>query len=45
MENIISAKNIYKFYGEYDGKFEALKDINLDIKRGEFIGIMGPSGS
>ena len=45
MENIISAKNIYKFYGEYDSKFEALKDINLDIKRGEFIGIMGPSGS
>lgn len=45
MENIISAKKLYKFYGEYSSKFEALTDISLEVKRGEFLGIMGPSGS
>ena len=45
MENIISVKGLYKFYGDYSKKFEALTDINLEIKKGEFLGIMGPSGS
>ncbi|MGL4876288.1 MAG: ABC transporter ATP-binding protein [Clostridium sp.] len=45
MENFIEVKNLYKIYGEYSTKFEALKDINIDIKRGEFLGIMGTSGS
>ena len=31
----------------YTGKvsYEALADINLSVKKGEFVGIMGPSGS
>lgn len=45
MENIISVQGLYKFYGDYSKKFEALTDINLEIKKGEFLGIMGPSGS
>lgn len=29
----------------YSNKFQALKDINLDVADGEFLAIMGPSGS
>ncbi|PFO95613.1 ATP-binding cassette domain-containing protein, partial [Bacillus cereus] len=31
----------------YTGKvsYEALSNINLSIKKGEFVGVMGPSGS
>lgn len=31
----------------YTGKvsYEALAEINLSVKKGEFVGIMGPSGS
>jgi putative ABC transport system ATP-binding protein len=41
---IIALKNIRKTY--YTDQIEtlALKDINLDVKQGEFISIMGPSG-
>ncbi|MCR6515163.1 MAG: ABC transporter ATP-binding protein [Clostridium chrysemydis] len=45
MERIIRLENVYKVYGEYKNKYEALSDINLDINYGEFIGVMGPSGS
>jgi len=40
-EPIISIKGMHKWYGE----FHALKDINLDVARGERIVICGPSGS
>lgn len=40
-QNIIEIKNLNKWYG----KFHALKNINLDIKKGEIIVICGPSGS
>ncbi len=38
---MIKVKNIYKFYGTQ----LVLKNINLEIKEGEFISIMGSSGS
>jgi len=38
---IIQIKNVNKWYGE----FHVLRDINLDVKRGERIVICGPSGS
>jgi len=38
----ISVKHLSKFYG--DG-FQALKNINLDIKRGEIFALLGPNGA
>ncbi|MCG4691377.1 ATP-binding cassette domain-containing protein, partial [Phocaeicola vulgatus] len=38
---MIQVKNIKKKFG----KLEVLKDINLDIKKGEIVAILGPSGS
>ena len=42
MSVIISIKNLSK---TYEGGFEALKDINLDIKKGEIIALLGPNGA
>ena len=36
----LKIKNVNKYYG----KFHALKNINLSIKKGEFISFLGPSG-
>ena len=40
MSTAISLKNISKKYG----KIEVLKDIDLEIKKGEFVCLLGPSG-
>lgn len=48
MENkktIIEFKNIVKTYGVGDAKTNALNGVNLLIKEGEFVAIMGASGS
>lgn len=46
MEKVIEAKNIKKIYGVYSPTpKEAIKDISLDIYKGDFVCIMGPSGS
>lgn len=44
-KNIIELGNIKKIYRAVGGDTEALKDIDLNIKEGEFLAIMGPSGS
>ncbi len=40
-DNIIEIKNLNKWYGD----FHVLKDINLNIEKGEIVVICGPSGS
>lgn len=44
-ENVIELSNISKIYKTGDENTVALTDINLTIKSGEFVAIMGPSGS
>ena len=38
---LIEFKNVNKYYGDY----HALRDINLEIEKGQVVGLLGPSGS
>jgi ABC-type lipoprotein export system ATPase subunit len=42
---LISLRGVNKIYETAAGGFKALTDINLDIHRGEFLGIVGKSGA
>ncbi len=42
---MVDLKNIYKWYNSGSNKAYILKDVNLEVKEGEFVSIMGPSGS
>ena len=42
---IIDIKNVTKRFKVGEGEFTALKNINLQFKKGEFAGLVGPSGS
>ena len=45
MSSSIAINDVNRIYTDSDGvKVEALKDIDLDIRPGEFISIIGPSG-
>lgn len=43
--NQIEIKNINKYFGEEDVRQHVLKDISLQIQKGEMVAVMGPSGS
>jgi putative ABC transport system ATP-binding protein len=42
---VVDARGIGKEYGKGDGRFSALKDVTLQIARGECVAIVGKSGS
>jgi putative ABC transport system ATP-binding protein len=42
---IIRLENVFKIYGSGETEVQALNDVNLIIKEGEYCAIMGPSGS
>ena len=44
-EKIIEIKDINEYYSVGSEKLHALKDVNLEVKEGEFLAILGPSGS
>ncbi|MFI8708960.1 ABC transporter ATP-binding protein [Bacillus sp. NPDC077411] len=43
--SLLKLEQVSKVYGERDTEVTALHPITLDVKEGEFIGIVGPSGS
>jgi putative ABC transport system ATP-binding protein len=45
MNDVLTTKNLKKVYGSRGNVYTALQDIDLNIKEGEFVGIMGPSGA
>lgn len=42
---MIEITNINKYFGEGDNRVHILKDININIEKGDFIAIIGQSGS
>nr|WP_307991889.1 ABC transporter ATP-binding protein [uncultured Niameybacter sp.] len=45
MSNIIEMKNIYKNFYTDEGEIMVLQDVNLVLKKGKILGVLGPSGS
>lgn len=45
MDIVLETKNIRKEYGSRGNSFIAIDNLNLEVKRGDFLGIMGPSGA
>ncbi|CEN80150.1 ABC transporter ATP-binding protein [Paraclostridium sordellii] len=45
MAKILEVKNLKKSYGNQNNTQTVLNGIDLDINKGEFVGVMGPSGA
>ncbi len=43
--NILELRHVEKVYGKNENQVRALRDINMDVREGEFIAIVGTSGS
>ena len=44
-EKIIVLNEVWKIYKMDEVDFPALQGMNLDVKKGEFLAVVGPSGS
>ncbi len=42
---VIALRDVSKVYGTGQAAMTALRDVDIDIRRGEFVAVMGPSGS
>lgn len=42
---ILETKYLKKYYGEGDSLVKAVDDINISVEKGEFVAIVGTSGS
>jgi putative ABC transport system ATP-binding protein len=42
---LIQLRQVYKVYETIAGDFPALRGINMDVQRGEFLGVIGKSGA
>ena len=42
---MLELRHLSKIYGQDEGKVYALDDVSLSVQKGEFIAVMGPSGS
>src|SRR5881296_4472189 len=45
MATVISAKSLVKTYVVGEVEVQALRGVNLEVRRGEFLAVTGPSGS
>ena len=45
MDTILKTKNLCKYYGSGENEVKALQDVNIEIERGEFVAVVGKSGS
>jgi len=44
MDTILEVKNVGKKYQNKEGETIAIQNMNLRVRRGEFVSIIGPSG-
>ena len=44
METIIKLTEVNKIYRTEEIETQALENVNIDVQKGEFLSIMGPSG-
>ncbi|MEK5038276.1 ABC transporter ATP-binding protein [Sporosarcina sp. FSL K6-3457] len=45
MTIVLQARGIQKVYGNKNNFFTVLRNVDLTVRKGEFVGIMGPSGA
>ncbi len=45
MKEILRLEHIQKFYGNQGNLTKAINDISFSVENGEFVGIIGASGS